>query len=251
MKNRILILFFAATGFFFACNKNNSSPSTNAVVIKAAGNIHDDVDAFKAMLGTLNATPNVSGGHREINWDGVPDSMLNKPLPEDFFNQTASNAVAASQRGLTYSPGSFVVSNNSFEAVNSQAASEFSSFSGGNTFANISVAKWDVKFQKAGTKQSASVDAFGAVFTDVDEDSSTAIEFFENDKSLGKFFVPPHDISSNFSFLGVRFTHGERITKVTVTHDGFLTERTPDVSQGGAKDLIVLDDFIYSEPVAE
>lgn len=251
MKNTVISLLFAATSIFAACDKNNSSPSTNATVIKAAGDIHDDVDAFKAMLGPLNTTPNVIGGHREINWDGVPDSMLNRPLPEDFFNQTTNNAVASSQRGLTYSRGSFVVSNNSFKSVNSQAPSEFSSFSGSNAFANISAAKWDVKFQKAGTKQSASVDAFGAVFTDVDEDSSTAVEFFEDDKSLGKFFVPPHDISSNFSFLGVRFTHGERITKVTVTHDGFLAEGTPDVSQGGAKDLIVLDDFIYSEPVAE
>ena len=58
-------------------------------------------------------------------------------------------------------------------------------------------------------------------------------------------------ISSHFSFLGVRFNKSERITKVTVTHDGFLEEGTKDVSEGGARDLVVLDDFIYSEPVAQ
>jgi len=63
--------------------------------------------------------------------------------------------------------------------------------------------------------------------------------------------VPSHDITSNFSFLGVHFNKGEHITKVTVTHDGFLEEGTKDVSQGGTKDLVVLDDFIYSEPVAQ
>jgi hypothetical protein len=150
-----------------------------------------------------------------------------------------------------YGSGSFVVSNNGFESVNSEAATEFAAFSGNNTFANTTAPRWDVKFQKSGTTQSASVDAFGVVFTDVDEDNSTAIEFFDGDESLGKFFVPPHDAKTKFSFLGVHFTNGKRITKVTVTHDGFLAEGLPDISEGGTKDLVTLDDFIYSEPAAQ
>ena len=151
---------------------------------------------------------------------------------------------------IVYEPGNFMVSNNGFSAINSSASSEFSAFSGENTFANTTASKWDVKFQEAGTENTASVQAFGMVFSDVDEDNSTSAEFFDGDKSLGKFFVPPHDTTGSFSFLGVSFNKGERITKVTVTHDGFLAEGTEDISDGGTRDLIVLDDFIYSEPVA-
>lgn len=251
MKNIATVLLLVSSIFFIACNKHNSTPGNGIILVKATGDINDDITAFKNQLGPLNTTPGVTGGHREINWDGVPDSLLNKPLPEDFFNPTASDASAAMQRGITYTPGTFVASNNSFESVNSEASTEFGSFSGNNAFANTTAKQWDVKFQKAGTAQAASVDAFGAVFVDVDEENSTAVEFFEDEKSIGKFFVPPHNISSNFSFLGVHFTKGERITKITVTHDGFLAEGIADVSQGGTKDLIVLDDFIYSEPVAQ
>ena len=252
MKNLATIITLTlSSSFFFSCDKNSSSPSEEVTVIKATGDIQDDVTAFKNLLGPLNTTPGVTGGHREINWDAVPDSLLDKPLPDNFFNQTGSNVSAATQRGITYSPGKFVVSSSSFAAINPEASSEFSSFSGNNAFANTALARWDVRFQTAGTTQAASVQAFGLVFSDVDEDNSTSIEFFDGDKSIGKFFVPPHDISTNFSFLGVRFNKGDHITKVTVTHDGFLEEGTKDVSEGGPRDLVVLDDFIYSEPVAQ
>jgi hypothetical protein len=49
----------------------------------------------------------------------------------------------------------------------------------------------------------------------------------------------------------VKCKNNERITRVTVSHDGFLAEGTKDVSDGGTKDLIVLDDFIYSEPAVQ
>ena len=252
MKNiATIITLTLSTSLFFACDKNGSAPSDDVTVIQATGDIQDDVASFKNSLGPLNTTPNATGGHREINWDAVPDSLLDKPLPEDFFNPTSSNVSAALQRGITYSPGQFVVSSNNFATINADASSEFSSFSGNNAFANTAVARWDVKFQKAGTTQAASVQAFGLVFSDVDEDNSTSVEFFDGDKSIGKFFVPSHDITTNFSFLGVHFKNKERITKVTVTHDGFLEEGTKDVSQGGPRDLVVLDDFIYSEPVAQ
>ena len=251
MKNiTTTILLITGSILLFSCNKSNTSPDDNITLVTATGNINDDVTAFKSMLGPLNTTPGVTGGHREINWDAVPDSLLNKPLPEDFFNQTTGNVSAAQQKGITYSPGTFVVSDDGFSSVNNKAASEFSSFSGNNAFANVGTTRWDVKFEKAGTTEAASVDAFGMVFSDVDEDNSTSVEFFNNDRSLGRFFVPPHDVSSNFSFLGLRCSNNERITKVTVIHDGFLAEGVPDVSQGGTRDLIVLDDFIYSEPVA-
>ena len=68
---------------------------------------------------------------------------------------------------------------------------------------------------------------------------------------MGKYFVTPHDANSGFSFLGVYFKNAERITRVEIKHDGTLSEGTKDISDSGPRDLIVLDDFIYSEPLAQ
>ena len=144
-----------------------------------------------------------------------------------------------------------MISSNGFATINEEAASEFSAFSGTKTFANTTAVKWDVKFQKASTTESASVQSFGLVFSDVDKNNSTSLEFFNGEKSIGKYFVPAHDATSSFSFLAVQFRNKERITSVTVSHDGFLAEGTRDISVGGTRDLVVLDDFIYSEPVAQ
>ena len=247
-----IVILFAGTCLFFSCKKESLSVKEEVLLIKANGNIQDDVEAFKNMLGPLNTTPNATSGHREINWEGVPDSLLDKPLPGDFFNQTGDNALASLQKGITYaSTGNFVVSSDGFSSINNETSSQFTAFSGTKTFANTTAAKWEISFQKAGTTESAFVQAFGLVFSDVDKDSSTSFELFNGNKSLGTYFVPAHDAASNFSFVGVNFTNNERITSVTVSHDGFLTEGTDDVSNGGARDLVVLDDFIFSEPVAQ
>jgi hypothetical protein len=124
-------------------------------------------------------------------------------LPNDLFNPTTASAVSSLQRGLVYSAkGSFMVSSNGFAAINNASASQFSAFSGNRVFANTSAAFWDVKFQKAGTTLSASVQSFGLVFSDVDEDNSTSLEFFNENKSLGKYFVKAHNANSSFSFFG-------------------------------------------------
>ena len=255
MKNFLILFLGCSACFFCSCKKNNTPGTTSGnqiTVVKATGDIQAKVDAFRALLGPLNTTPNAKGGHREINWEGVPLSLENKTMPIDFFNPTGANAPAANQRGLVYSnQGSFMVSSDGFSGVNKNAAGQFAAFSGSKTFANTTAAAWDVTFQKAGSNVVATIQAFGLVFSDVDKDSSTALEFFDDGVSLGKFFVPAHDATSSFSFLGVQFNNGEHITKVTVTHDGFLAEGTKDVSDGGTRDLIVVDDFLYSEPVPE
>lgn len=234
-----------------SCKKENTPANESPVVIEAAGDIQDDVDAFRNMLGTLNTTPDATGGRREISWDGVPDSLNETPLPANFFNQTGAGASASFQKGVTYSAsGSFMVSNDGFASINVGAAAEFTAFSGSKTFANVNSALWEVGFQKAGTTTPASVQSFGAVFADVDKDSSTSLEFFDGDKSLGKYFVPAHDAATDFSFFGISFS-ASHITKVQVSHDGFLASGALDISEGGTNDLIVLDDFIYSEPVAQ
>jgi hypothetical protein len=253
MKNFALLIALTLTGSFtLSCQKGTVSSNEDVKVIKSTGDIQNDVEAFRNLLGPLNTTPGATTGRREINWDGVPDSLQDKALPLDFFNPTGDNAVASLQKGVTYAAiGSFMVSSANFAEINSGSSSQFQAFSGSNTFANTTAAKWDVSFQKAGTTTSAAVQGFGLVFSDVDEDNSTSLEFFNGDKSLGKYFVPPHNATSSFSFLGVYFKNGEHITKVTVAHDGFLSDGTKDISDNGTRDLVVLDDFIYSEPVIQ
>ena len=230
----------------FSCKKDENE--TKSSVYKATGDISARMNEFRAVLGNLNTTPGATSGRREINWDTVADDMTNTNLPSDFFNATGAGAPVARQRGLIYAGGAAQVSNSSFTHINSEAASQFSAFSGTKSFANVTADKWEIDFAVAGQTTAASVKGFGIVFTDVDKDNTTALEFFDGTNSLGKFFVPAHDNTTAYSFLGVHFEN-RKITRVQVSHQGTLTGGGKDVSQGGTNDLIVMDDFIYSEPV--
>src|SRR5262245_44120931 len=117
MKNikRVLILPVTIASFL-SCKKENASPDELAIVIQANGEIQDDVEAFKNMLGPLNTSPGAVGGHREIDWDKTPDSLLDQAMPADFSNPTGEKAVASMQRGVVYTPGKFMVSSTGFAA---------------------------------------------------------------------------------------------------------------------------------------
>ena len=233
-----------------SCEKD--SENNDVVVISANGNISAKVDEFRQLLGAqLNTAPGAVGGRREINWEGVPDSLLGKSLPNDFFNPAGTDpALAIRQRGIQYEPtGNFMVSNAGFAEINSQAAGEFAAFSGSKTFANINSDLWSIVTEVPGQDVAATVKGFGIVFSDVDVANSTFIEFFNEQKSIGKFFVPVRASGSSHSFLGVYFKK-EKVTRIKVGHDGVLGDGQKDVSQQqGAHDLVVLDDFLYDEPV--
>jgi hypothetical protein len=250
MKKTFLALLSLSV-LFNSCKKDTVDESP--VVIQGNGTIGDEIDAFRQLLGPLNSGSASTTGRREINWDAVPDNQLGKPLPNDFFNPTGPGALAARQRGLIYTSvaGSFVVSKTNFEEINVLASSSFKPFSGTNTFANTSSSLWEVGFQVPGQNTSASVRGFGAVFSDVDIVNESYLEFFNDDKSLGRFFIPAHDTNSSFSFLGVHFGANQKVTKVVVSHPGILSSGLADISNGGPKDLIVLDDFLYSEPTLQ
>jgi hypothetical protein len=239
-----IILCLLASG----CKKEKTEDK--AVVFSASGNITSKMTEFRNLLGPLNTTTGVTGGRREINWDGIPDSLDGKKLPSNFFNPTEAGAPMSLQRGAVYAAADVaMVSQSRFSEVDPFASTEFASFSGNKTFAVINASKWPVSFEVAGQNRSASIQGFGAVFSDVDKDNSTSIEFFDGQKSLGQFFVPPHDNTSSFSFLAVYFPNS-RVSEVRVSHEGILINNEKDITQGGAKDLIILDDFIYSEPLA-
>jgi hypothetical protein len=238
------------------CNRDDDDDAVT--VISKNGDINSALNQFRQLLGaTLNTTPGAVGGRREINWDGVPDSLMNKPLPDRFFNPVGTDpALAPRQRGLTYVPtpapgaGAFMVSNNNFSPINDKATGEFAAFSGNKTFSNTTSLVWQIDPEPPGIAAPATVKGFGIVFSDVDKDSSTFLEFFNETRSLGKFFAPKHDNTTSFSFLGVYFKN-EKVTSIRVGHEGFLAANEQDISQGGTKDLVILDDFLYDEPVAK
>jgi hypothetical protein len=259
MKNNIFSIMMIAGMVALgtnACNRDDDKRE-DVTVISKNGDITSGVNEFRQLLGNpLNTTPGAVGGRREINWDGVPDSLMNKPLPFRFFNPEGTDpALAPRQRGLTYAPtpapgggGTFMVSNNNFSPINDKAAGEFAAFSGNKTFSNTTSLVWEIDPEPPGIAAPGTVKGFGIVFSDVDKDSSTFLEFFNETKSLGKFFVPKHDNTTSFSFLGVYFKK-EKVTSIRVGHEGFLSANEQDISQGGTKDLVVLDDFLYDEPV--
>jgi hypothetical protein len=224
------------------------------IVFSATGpspaSIQSTVDAFRTVLGPLN--PNVVGsfaaGRREINWDGVPNAFAApNNLPANFFNVN-------SPRGTVFStPGSgFQVSANAgvapveFDNINPNYSATFQPFSAQRLFTALGSNITDVNFFVPGSSTPATVNAFGAVFTDVDRPSTTALQLFDPfGISIGTFFVP--QANTGLSFLGIYFNAGERIGRVRLTsgNTALGPSDSPDF------DVVVMDDFIYSEPQAE
>jgi hypothetical protein len=233
--------------------KENEVPK-DITVVSGQGDINSKINEFRQILGvTINTTPGATGGHREVNWDALPAEVLGKALPLDFFNTVGDNIPASRQRGLVYGVeggGEFRVSASNFADVNSAAAPQFAAFSGERTFSNISNNLWTGAFRVAGQPTIATVKGVGLVFSDVDKDNSTFIEFFNGNENMGKFFVPPHNNQNSFSFLGVYFSN-KRVTNFRVGHEGRLVDGGKDISDGGTSDLIIMDDLFYDEPVAK
>ena len=255
----VAVSTFALSG----CNGGSNSGFANvrATVISGAGNIQDEVDQFRTLLGALNApnTPGQASGRREVNWDGVPDAFSNNNnLPGNFFNPPQGSP--GSPRGLILStPGTGLRVSGTlgppavatlFGDVNANYPNQFAFFTPNKTFAangsNRVICSFEVPTQ-SGT--AAGVRGFGVVFSDVDSASSTFLDIFEGNLNLGRFLAPARAAnSSGLSFLGV-FLPDNRATRVEITSgNAALGAGVNDISAGGNADLVIMDDFIYGEP---
>ena len=245
---KILILT-AAVFILASCEKEKDKPL--AIVVAGSGDITGKLNEFRNLLGTtLNTTTGHTDGRREINWDGVPDLFATQKLPFDFFNPVIDGSPEGLQRGFLYSTETDArVSSTAFTNLEPANGTEFFSFSGGKTFSAVSSNLWNVEFEVAGQRVAASVNGFGAVFSDVDDASSTTIEYFAGTRSLGVFSVPVHTTGSH-SFLGVYFPN-EKVTRVSIRQgSAVIATAVKDISVGGTKDLVIMDDFLYDEPIA-
>lgn len=216
-----------------------------------APDILPTVDAFRSAIGgPLNpngAVVNV-GGRREINWDGVPDAAADpNGFPGDFFNQAAP---AGRARGITFTtPGTgFLVSANPGGATPTAFgfAGFFVPFSANRMFSPIGSVITDVTFfSPADQVTQATTTAFGAVF----EDASVAgskLEYFDASNTLIGTVNVTTGAAASLSFAGAVFD-APAIARVRITSGN--APLLGNGSFGGGTDVVVMDDFIYGEPV--
>jgi hypothetical protein len=243
----------AAAASSAADASSNASERAQPSVFAAACDINAALTDFRTALGPLN--PNVvgeqNGGRREVNWDAVPPAFTNTfTFPGDFFNQNFSPRA----RGVVFSTdgSGLSVSDNDFAFINPAYDVEFNAFSPVRTFSAIGSASTRVDLFVAGTGTPARSTGFGVVFSDVDQMGSASIKLLgAHGNSLGVYQAPP--CSGGFSFVGVQFPT-PLVTAIDIrSGHGPLGPAAADVSNrdhGPARDLVIMDDFVYGEPRA-
>jgi hypothetical protein len=208
-----------------------------------AASIQPTVDAFRAALGAPNngnAPGPLATGRREINWDGGGQNTTISGTPFNGFLNTrgAQFTTPAPGTGFIQAPPSGLAT-----TFNNASYASFGTFSDPRLFSPIGSTLTDVGFFVPGTNGAvpAATGGFGAVFSDVDSSANASLSFFNTaGVSQGSFFVPA--ANDGLSFLGVIFP--ELIGKVEI-----LSGNVPlGVSESGAIDIVVMDDFLYKEP---
>ncbi len=137
-----------------------------------------------------------------------------------------------------------------FGTINPTYATLFQTFSAQRLFAALDATTLDVSFFVAGSDTPAGVSGFGAVFTNVRLPDTTTLELFDAaNASLGVYAAPVSG-PSGLSFVGVVFDDGTRVTRVRIT-SGTAALGPDTLDDGyGAVNLVVMDDFLYGEPLA-
>ena len=255
---RTFLLAISTTLLIAACydDENTDYNPTEPVpptptVVTATGDIKPKVDEYRALLGEPRNGATVPGpapaGRREVNWEGVNGANLNvNTFPGDFFNTTTKLGLVMTTPGT-----GLRVSDKDFSDINAAFGDVFNAFSPAKTFAAVGSTITDVTFQVAAATTPAVVAGFGVVFADVDLAGATKIEVFDRaGKKLGTFAAPVRSDANGHSFVGVKFD-SPIIARVRITSGtGALGAQAQDVSAGtGGADLVVMDDFLYSEPV--
>ena len=223
-----------------------------ANVITATGNVTAKVEEYRLLLGDPRNGGTVVGpapsGRREVNWDGVSGPNLNtNTFPADFFAKTTKLGLQMTTPGT-----GLRVSDNDFADVKAAFGDVFNPFSNTKTFAAVGSAIVDVTFEVAGGTAAALVSGFGVVFADVDVANATKLEAFDRaGKKVGTFVAPVRSDATGHSFVGFKFPTAI-VARVRITSgSGALGAQANDVSSGGTADLVVMDDFIYSEPAPQ
>lgn len=233
----------------FADNLTWSASGSDAL------SITNTVDNFREIvsLGGANNAPG-SGpfltGRREINWDAGGLDSFQSPgfMPGDFFNNNSPRGAVVSTPGDGLVVSQRNPANDSdlrFGDINASFANDFQVFSETRLFAALGSTVIDTTFFVASDPTiAATVNGFGAIFTDVDIAGLSSIEFYDINDSL----IHTQDVltaSGGLSFAAAFWDDGTRISRVRLNLGD-----TPLDSYAGIGDAVALDDFIYGEPIA-
>jgi len=253
--------FFASSAFVgIVIGFAPASGHANAVTRFASGatpaDIQSAVDGFRTDLGGNNNGVGggpFSSGFRAINWDGVPDALAAANLlPANFFNATSPRGVTFQTAGTGFQASATAANSGGvpvrFGNIDPSYPNTFQAFSQERLFTALGSPFLDVNFfVPGGPTTPAFTRGFGAVFSDVDQSDSTSIEFLDaNNAELYTLFVPA--ANGGLSFAGVTFNAGEQVARVRIMSGNAALGA--GVLDGGATDLVVMDDFFYGEPQA-
>ena len=252
-----------------AIQDNTTTDFVAPAVFQAAGpnisSIQGTIADFRAALGDpVNGnTPNeLNSGRREINWDGaVPTDVTTPPVnPFNTFLNTRGAQFTTPGIGLSQAPPSGGPQGGLVALFgNTSYATAFRAFSAPRLFTPVGSNITDTVFFVPGSNGAtrAAVTGFGAIFSDVDQPdgsgpgnkhgnrgASTLIQFFDADgRLLFSSFVPAAPGDGGFSFFGIKF-NDPRIASVRIIAGNVA----PGPVDGGAIDVVMMDDFIYGEP---
>jgi hypothetical protein len=228
------------------------------VVFQAAGpsaaSIQSMVDAFRTAIGGANKG-NVAGpiadGRREINWDGGGSTATSiVPTPFDGFLVNRGGRFTTRGDGFVQAP----VEGLAATFNNTSYATEFKAFSPVRLFSpiesNVTTAQF---FVPGGGDVAATTKAFGAVFSDVDQQhdgrdhgAMTVLLFYgAYGNLLYRAEVPASEGEASFSFVGVLFDEA-RVAYVRIRTGNAI----PGADDDRKRDVVMMDDFIYGEPQA-
>ena len=226
--------------------------------------IQTAVDQFRADLGQLNppGRQSFTSGRREINWDGVAEGLSAPNLMRpDFFNFNSPRGVMFSSTAVPVTTGAFLqpmqVSASTasgvplrFGNINPQYTTEFQSFSKERLFTTTDGSNvLEINFFIPGTSIPATVNGFGAVFTDVDTTATRIMLYDPTGRLLLDPSTPVPVADKGLSFQGVSFNDGTRIARVVIVlGNASLSAQNTDGVNG--VDVVAMDDFIYGEPRA-
>ena len=265
MKNAINKFLVSGLALFAFATITSAQAVVRSAFGGNAASIQTAVDEFRADLGPLNPNNGQSfrAGRREINWDGVGDALASpNPISGDFFNVNSPRGlVTTSTSGPVLTGGPlqpFQISSTlasgvpvRFGNIDPTYTNEFKAFSGERIFTTTRGSNVvEVTFRIPGTDIPATVNGFGAVFTDVDS-RSTIMQFYDD---KGKLLFTPNGpvegVDKGLSFVGVSYEDGTRISRVVLVLGN--TSLKPGAVDGlnDILDVVALDDFIYGEPRA-
>ena len=239
--------FTVVVGLTLACAVRADPVTFEAAGANAAA-IMASRDAFRAAIGggtVAGANGSFGGVRREINWDGVPDAQADpNPFSANFFNVN-------SPRGVVFStPGTgFLVSANAGQSapVLFGFPNDFQVFSAQRLFTAVNSNITDVRFFVPGTATATTTSAFGLVFVDVEAAGSTRLQFFD----VNDVLIYSHDAlvggNQGLTFLGAT-VDSATIARVRIT-SGSNTIVSNGVLGSQIDDIVVMDDFLYAEPL--